>query len=381
MSDPLRKQIGKPEAEQIDEGCPAEQIDEPDPAEQIDEPDPRPSASATPEQEIPSNYVNRSTQTHKKRGTRSVRTQTVVAGTPMSSPTKRLLECPSFTEAQAVGEVTAVVTDIDNAQPLAELNEPKDATETCIATEMCIATETCITTEVDVDVGSMTSSVSEESTLSDSHIPVDVLSSSESDESSEEDFNFEKRTVLVKGKPPQEQIKFIIFVEAILDVFGQCVQCGSKCVITAENQVGLCFKICIACSTNSEHYFEWTSGPCVSKIAAFHLFLGSAILATGMESSKVLRLFQALKIPNLKQRELSNILKYYTIPAVYNVWNAEQSARSQEAKEEPIVITSDMRVDSPGHSGLFRSGSTLDMSRNVILDTQMIKGELHCKNK
>ena len=99
MSDPLRKQIDEPEAEQIDQECPAEQIDEPDPT---------PSASATPEQEIPPNCRNRLTQTHKKRGTRSVRTQTVVAGTATSSPAKRLLECPSFTEAQAVGEVTAV---------------------------------------------------------------------------------------------------------------------------------------------------------------------------------------------------------------------------------------------------------------------------------
>ena len=153
MSDPLRKQIDEPEAEQIDQECPAKQIDEPDPDKQIDKPDPTPSASATPEQEIPPNYRNRSTQTHKKRGTRSVRTQTVVAGTPTSSPTKRLLECPTLTEAQAVGEVTALFTDIDNAQPLGELNEPKDATETCI------------TTEVDFDVGSMTSSVSDESAL------------------------------------------------------------------------------------------------------------------------------------------------------------------------------------------------------------------------
>ena len=58
---------------------------------------------------------------------------------------------------------------------------------------------------------------------------------------------------------------------------------------------------------------------------------------------------------------------------MYNVWNAEQSARLQEAKEEPIVIASDMRVDSPGHSGLFGSGSTLNMTKNVILDTQVIK--------
>jgi hypothetical protein len=42
---------------------------------------------------------------------------------------------------------------------------------------------------------------------------------------------------------------------------------------------------------------------------AFHLPLTSGILATGMESAKVLQLFDALEIPNLKQQELSNILK------------------------------------------------------------------------
>ena len=218
----------KKESESVSDGPEAEQIDEPDQTVQIDEPDLRPSTSATPELQIPSNCRNRLTQTYKKQGTRSVRTQTVVAGTPMSSPTKQFLECPSFSEAQAVGEVTAVVTDIENAQPR-EPNEPKDAAQTSTITE--------------VDVDSMASSVSKESAASGSHIPVDVLSSTESDESSEEDPNFDKRTVLVEGKPPQDQIKFIVFEEAILDVFGQCVQCGSKCVISAENQIGSCFKI------------------------------------------------------------------------------------------------------------------------------------------
>jgi hypothetical protein len=53
--------------------------------------------------------------------------------------------------------------------------------------------------------------------------------------------------------------------------------------------------------------------------------------------------------------------------------------RLREIEGEPIVIViaSDMHVDSPGHSGLFGSGSTLDMKRNLILDTQVIKVNLH----
>ena len=32
-----------------------------------------------------------------------------------------------------------------------------------------------------------------------------------------------------------------------------------------------------------------------------------------------------------------------------------------------------MRVDSPGHTGLFGAGSSLDVDRNAILDTQIVK--------
>lgn len=92
-----------------------------------------------------------------------------------------------------------------------------------------------------------------------------------------------------------------------------------------------------------------------------------------MESSKVLRLFNALNIPNIKQRELSNLLKFYVVPAVYQVWKREQNKRIDEISGKNIKIASDMRVDSPGHSGLLGSGSTLDVERNIILDTQIIK--------
>ena len=66
-------------------------------------------------------------------------------------------------------------------------------------------------------------------------------------------------------------------------------------------------------------------------------------------SSTVIRMFDALGIPNIKQRELSNIVKSYTIFAAYKVWQEEQSAKLQEIEGQPIVIASDMRVDSPCH--------------------------------
>ena len=56
--------------------------------------------------------------------------------------------------------------------------------------------------------------------------------------------------------------------------------------------------------------------------------------------------------------------------------SGKRNASLQDIGDEPIVMASDMRVDSPGHSRLFGSGSTLDMGRNIILDTQIIKVSL-----
>ena len=51
------------------------------------------------------------------------------------------------------------------------------------------------------------------------------------------------------------------------------------------------------------------TGPIMKTIPPFHLLLASGILATGMETSKVVRLFNALKIPNVQRRELQCLAK------------------------------------------------------------------------
>ena len=111
----------------------------------------------------------------------------------------------------------------------------------------------------------------------------------------------------------------------------------------------------------------WVSGPTLHGMPVFHLLLAIGVLATGIEASKVLRLFTALKILNVKQREFSSIFKYHVIPTVYDVWQKEQSSRLREVNGKAAIVASDMRVVSPGQSGLFSSGSTLDVERNIII--------------
>jgi hypothetical protein len=288
------------------------------------------------------------TQTSKKRGRRTVKTQTIMKATSTFFQPKSTVPVPT---QPLEDEVTDIGIAILNTQ-----EKPHNIEQETLEQEATI--------EVEVECSS-----SEESVAADTCIEFTAVeaSSTESEvEESSDDQHPDKRVFLAAGKSPQEQIKCIIFEEAILELFGKCGQCGSECIVTMENQIGSSCKICVSCTMESVHYFEWTTGPSMFKMPAFHLLLASAIIATGTESSKVLRLFNALNIPNVKRRELSDIQKNYGIPAVYKVWQEEQSARLREIEGETIVIASDMRVDSPGHTGLFGSGSTLDENKSDI---------------
>ena len=116
----------------------------------------------------------------------------------------------------------------------------------------------------------------------------------------------------------------------------------------------------------------------MNRLPVLNLLMASSILSIGMESNKTIRFMESLNILCFKRRELSNIQSSYVIPAVINVWRREQQKLLDEVKGKAIEIASDMRVDSPGHCGLLGAGSTLDVERNVILDTQIIK--VQCSN-
>ena len=57
------------------------------------------------------------------------------------------------------------------------------------------------------------------------------------------------------------------------------------------------------------------------------------------------------------KREMSNLQSTYSIPAIFNMWKSEQQSLINGIKDKPVVIASDVRVDSHGHSGVFGSGS------------------------
>ena len=202
----------------------------------------------------------------------------------------------------------------------------------------------------------------------------EFLIDEESDQEETELISSDKiQMTLTSDKLLKDQVKFIVCEESIANLFRFCFKCNALCTVIVESNIGTYCKICVICPSYFKHSFSWTTGPLSNRLPILNLMVASSIVCTGMEYSKVIRFMESLNILCIKQREFSNLQSAYVIPAVFNVWKKEQLVLLDYIKDKSICIASDMRVDSPGHTGLFGSGSTLDVDRNVILDTQVIK--------
>ena len=196
-------------------------------------------------------------------------------------------------------------------------------------------------------------------------------SQSDQEESTEE--QNDDRVFLSGEKSIEDQLKLIICEESIACIFGTCHKCGSSCLVSIGNRIGSYCMIYISCSSNPNHAISWSTGPLLNRLPALNLLITSTILSTGMEANKTLRFMELLNILCIKRGEMSNLQSMYSIPAIFNMWKSEQQSLINGIKDKPVVIASDMHVDSCGHSGLLGSGSTLAVEENVILDTQVVK--------
>ena len=93
------------------------------------------------------------------------------------------------------------------------------------------------------------------------------LAEDESDEEIEDggsDFDDEKTNkqfILSSNKLPQDQMKFIVFDESIVNKFGVCSTCKSTCIVSLKRSIGTYCKIAVSCSGDSRHNFTWSTGP------------------------------------------------------------------------------------------------------------------------
>ncbi|XP_078793294.1 uncharacterized protein LOC111948705 isoform X1 [Oryzias latipes] len=120
---------------------------------------------------------------------------------------------------------------------------------------------------------------------------------------------------------------------------------------------------------------KWKSQPFVGDIPLGNILLSVAILSTGALATKVLHMFQNMKVACISKRTFFRHQKDYLLPSITHLW-AEQQAwliACLQAEQRGILLAGDGRSDSPGHSAKYGTYTMLELPANVIIDMQLVQ--------
>uniref|UniRef100_A0A3P9IFT0 THAP-type domain-containing protein n=1 Tax=Oryzias latipes TaxID=8090 RepID=A0A3P9IFT0_ORYLA len=112
---------------------------------------------------------------------------------------------------------------------------------------------------------------------------------------------------------------------------------------------------------------KWKSQPFVGDIPLGNILLSVAILSTGALATKVLRMFQNMKVACISKRTFFRHQKDYLLPSIIHLW-AEQQAwliACLQAEQRGIVLAGDGRSDSPGHSAKYGTYTMLELPHSL----------------
>lgn len=174
--------------------------------------------------------------------------------------------------------------------------------------------------------------------------------------------------------PPHEDNKYIVFETKLLDLFKLCRDCGSGNVYIKKRVMGTLLIItveCYSCDKSS----KWESQPFYQNRPAGNLLLSAATLFAGGSWTMMRRILSQLRLACIADQTFYTIQRESLQPAIQRRWSEQQQQVVGQLLSTgvPLVIASDGRADSPGHSAKFGVYTGLEATLNKIVDLELVQ--------
>ncbi|KAL1446504.1 hypothetical protein MTO96_028814 [Rhipicephalus appendiculatus] len=164
------------------------------------------------------------------------------------------------------------------------------------------------------------------------------------------------------------EAKYLVFDSCLMALFERCRSCQAVCRVQKETD-GSLLRITATCPL--QHVWSWESQPVLNRKAVGNILLAGAILFTGSNPKKVLRLLSTIGVAVPKPRLFFVIQSALLFPSVYKLWTDQQERLLESS--EPLSLAGDGRCDSPGFSAKYLTYTFIDASRDVILHTELVQ--------
>ena len=179
---------------------------------------------------------------------------------------------------------------------------------------------------------------------------------------------------------PQQAIlmeKCIVFTDTLMSLLtalhgSACKRqdCGRP-LQYSKFYVGTCLVVSWACQSGHVGG-RWAAQPSCDKIRAGNLTLASALLLSGNSYTKVGMMFNFCNLQYFSSTLFNQYQQLYIIPAINEFWEEHKQQVWSDKRGKDIVLSSDGRNDSPGHSAQYCTYSLADMEDASILQMNVV---------
>ncbi|XP_052106632.1 uncharacterized protein LOC127739086 [Mytilus californianus] len=187
---------------------------------------------------------------------------------------------------------------------------------------------------------------------------------------------------LEEGKDPVDEKYYMVSETALFQLLSVCRECNLRCVPIIKFSRGTMISTSSVCALG--HVYRWKSKNCHERLPSGNLLLASAIMFSGNNTAKGVRLFNQMKLKGISERSVRRLQTAYTSCAVIYEFDSHQAdlLTSLQGPDKQIILGGDGRCDSPGYSAKYGSYTLMDLNTNKILDIQLVqsnevKGSTH----
>ncbi|CAC5398254.1 unnamed protein product [Mytilus coruscus] len=174
---------------------------------------------------------------------------------------------------------------------------------------------------------------------------------------------------------PVEEKYYMVSETAFFQLLSVCRECNSRCVPINEFSRGKMISTSSVCALG--HVYKWKSQNCRKKDYHGNLYLQGAIMFSGNNTAKIVRLFDQMKLKGISERSARRLQTAYTSCAVICEFDSQQAdlLTSLQGPDKQEVLSGDGRCDSPGYSAKYGSYTLMDLNTNKILDIQLVQSK------
>lgn len=104
-----------------------------------------------------------------------------------------------------------------------------------------------------------------------------------------------------------------------------------------------------------------------------NFLVSGAILFSGSNIAKSLRLFIHMKVEMISKSTFNRIQTAYVVPTAIVTWDFHQQELLNQFQGQVVTLGGDARCDSPGYSAKFGSYTLMKLASGKILDFQLVQ--------